>query len=118
MGLLIVYREKKFDFYAEGLYGKPKILLIVATDVESEMKEEFNEWYDSEHISALLKVPGVLKAQRYISLSGNPKYFAIYEHESELVQEKEEYKRILNTDWTKRIRPHLINFNRYFLKKI
>lgn len=96
---------------------KPRFVLIVATDVESEMEEEFNEWYDKEHIPGLLKVQGVLSAQRYVSLSGSPKYFTIYEHENEHVQEKEEYKEMLNTEWTKKIRPHLRNFNRFFLQQ-
>jgi hypothetical protein len=95
----------------------PRFMLIVATDVAGEMEEEFNKWYDNEHIPGLLKVPGVLNAQRYISVNGSPKYFAIYEHENEYVQEKEEYKKILNTDWTKRIRPHLKHFKRFFLKR-
>ena len=95
-----------------------KFLLIVATDVESEMEEEFNEWYEKEHLPGLLTVPGVLGAQRYVSTSGSPKYITIYEHENEYVREKEEYKRILNTDWANKIRPHLINFKRTFLRRM
>lgn len=84
----------------------------------STMEEEFNEWYEKEHIPELLKVPGVLRAERYLSTNGSPKYFTIYEHEDEHVQEKEEYKKVLNTEWTKRIRPHLMNLRRFFLKQI
>jgi len=96
----------------------PRFLLIVATDVESEMEEEFNEWYEKEHIPELLEIPGVLGAHRYISMNGTPKYFTIYEHENEHVREKEEYKNVLNTAWAKRIRAHLINFKKVFLKRI
>lgn len=95
-----------------------KFLLIVATDVDDEIEEEFNQWYEKEHLPELLKVPGVLGAKRYISMSGTPKYTTIYEHENEYVREKEEYKRILNTDWAKKIRPHLVNFKRSFLRKM
>jgi hypothetical protein len=98
--------------------GNSKFLLIVATDVQKEMEEEFNQWYDKEHIPGLLKVPGVLRAERYVSTSGSPKYFAIYEHEDESVQESEDYKKMVNTEWTKKIKPHLINFHRFFLKRI
>jgi hypothetical protein len=51
-------------------------------------------------------------------MNGTPKYFTIYEHENEHVREKEEYKNVLNTAWAKRIRAHLINFKKVFLKRI
>ena len=93
-------------------------ILIVATGVQSEMEMEFNEWYNKEHIPGLLKVPGVLRAGRYVSINGSPKYFAIYEHENEFVREREDYKSRVNTEWTKKIRPHLVNSHRFLLKKI
>ena len=43
---------------------KEKVWLIVQTDVDPEDEEEFNEWYDTEHIPMFLKVPGVLSAKR------------------------------------------------------
>jgi vacuolar-type H+-ATPase subunit F/Vma7 len=43
---------------------KGRILLIVQTDIESEMEEEFTRWYDEEHIPRLLNVPGVIMARR------------------------------------------------------
>ena len=49
-------------------------LLMVWTDVEPEFEAEFNRWYDEEHISRLLEVPGFLSAGRYMALKGGPKY--------------------------------------------
>ena len=46
------------------------------------MEARYNEWYDNVHIPALLKVPGVLGAHRYLSVEGEPKYIAVYELES------------------------------------
>jgi hypothetical protein len=40
-----------------------QFLLIGATDVDSQVKEEFKKWYDKEHILRLLNVQGVLSAQ-------------------------------------------------------
>jgi hypothetical protein len=54
-------------------------LLAVWTDVAPEAEAEFNEWYNSEHIPERLAVPGVLAAQRYQAVEGQPKYIALYE---------------------------------------
>ena len=37
-------------------------LLMVWSDVDAEFEAEFNRWYDEEHISRLLQVPGFLSA--------------------------------------------------------
>ena len=58
-----------------------KYLYVVRMDVDPEKEKQFNEWYNEEHIPALLKVPGVIGAYRYTSLDGTPKYTAIYELE-------------------------------------
>ena len=88
------------------------ILLIVRTDVAPEMEEEFNRFYNEEHIPLLLKVPGVLWAKRGISSGDGQKYIALYEHESADVQKTSLYKDAVETEWARRIRPYLINFKR------
>ena len=40
-------------------------LMMVWVDVPSEHEEEFNHWYNEEHLTELLAVPGVLNAARY-----------------------------------------------------
>jgi hypothetical protein len=88
------------------------ILLIVRTDVVPEMEEEFNRWYNEEHIPRLLEVPGVLWAKRGTSTGDGQKYIAVYEHESREVQKTKAYREALETDWTHKIRPYLLNFRR------
>src|SRR5271163_1423250 len=56
-------------------------LLMVWTDIDTEFEAEFNRWYDEEHVTRLLQVPGFLSAGRYVALKGGPKYLAIYELE-------------------------------------
>ena len=56
-------------------------LLMVWTDIDAEFEAEFNRWFDEEHISRLLEVPGFLSAGRYMALRGGPKYLAMYELE-------------------------------------
>ncbi len=70
-----------------------KYLYVVGMDVEPEKEKQFNEWYDKEHIPALLKVSGVKDAYRYASLDGTPKYLAIYELDKPSVQTSEAWKK-------------------------
>ena len=97
---------------------KLKVILIIQMDVDPEMEEEFNRWYEEEHIPMLMQVPGVLSARRCISQGENPKYVTIYEHKNIDVQKSRSYQKALETEWTKRIRPHLKNFTKRVLFQI
>lgn len=88
------------------------ILLIVRTDVAPEMEEEFNRFYNEEHIPRLLRVPGVLWAKRGINTGDGQKYIALYEHENADVRNSSAYRDVLETEWARRIRPCLIHFER------
>ena len=54
-------------------------LYIVHTDIPDHIVDEYNEWYDNEHLPRLVTVPGVVRARRYAAVSGNPKYLTAYE---------------------------------------
>ena len=45
-------------------------LLMVYCDVAAEHEEEFNRWYNDEHIPERLAIPGVLNAARYQAVAG------------------------------------------------
>ncbi len=48
-------------------------LLMVYTDVGAEHEEEYNRWYNEEHIPERLPIPGVLNAARYEAVQGGPR---------------------------------------------
>jgi hypothetical protein len=54
-------------------------LLMAWMDIDAAYEDEFNHWYNEEHIGRLLAVPGFLSAARYVALRGAPKYLAMYE---------------------------------------
>ena len=83
------------------------VIVIVRTDILPEMEEEFNRWYDQEHVPSLLAVPGVLSAKRAVNTGAGLKYIAIYEHEHINVQHSEAYRKAVDTEWSRRIRPHM-----------
>ena len=53
-------------------------LLLIAMNVAPEHENEFNEWYNIEHLPALGAVPGVLAARRYRGSGATQRYAAIY----------------------------------------
>jgi hypothetical protein len=55
---------------------KGRGLLMVYADVPAALEDEFNRWYDEEHIAERLSIPGVLDAARYVAVRGGPKYLA------------------------------------------
>ncbi len=84
---------------------KGKAINLVWFDMPKEKEEDFNRWYNEEHLAELLAIPGVLSAARYEAVSGSPKYLAAYELESPEVRDTPEYKEhlIKPTEWSQRI---------------
>ena len=90
--------------------GKGIFLLYV--DIPAEHEDEFNKWYQEEHIPELLSVPGVLDAARYIAVKGGPKHLAAYELESVDVMQTHAFKNRPRTPWGERVAPSVIGQNR------
>lgn len=82
-------------------------ILSVGIDIPAAVEDEFNRWYNEEHLPQLSAVPGVACARRYRSLSGNgTAYLALYELENEHVTSTEAWSQAANTEWSAKLRPH------------
>jgi hypothetical protein len=90
-------------------------LLAVWMDIPEAQEDDFNRWYDDEHLAERLSVPGFLTARRYLSIEGTPKYIALYDTVDAQVLQSETYMKVLSnaTPWTQRVRPHFQNFVRH-----
>ncbi len=80
--------------------------LLVTMQPPPAFEEEFNAWYDSEHIPERLGVPGILTARRYVSASRHPKYLAMYDLERHAVMTSPAYVKVgygNASPWTKRV---------------
>ena len=66
---------------------KGRGIFMVYVDIDAQHAQEFNEWYNKEHLPELLAVPGILSAARYEAIKGGPKYLAFYELESVAVMQ-------------------------------
>jgi hypothetical protein len=83
-------------------------LMMVWCDVPAEAEEEFNHWYNTEHLQELLSVPGVLNAARYEATSSGPKHLAMYELESVAVVDTDAFKNRPPTPWGQKAGPRAV----------
>src|SRR5215468_1722531 len=80
-------------------------LLLVLMQPPAGLEEEFQAWYDTEHVPERAALPGFKTALRYVCLSGYPRYLAIYDLDSIGALETPEYQAVSGTHfspWTKR----------------
>ena len=79
--------------------------LIAAFDFSNVAEDEFNAWYDTEHVPALARVPG---GRRFRAGSGNPRYVALYHLASPQVVTGPDWKRASeSTPMPQQIRPKI-----------
>jgi hypothetical protein len=90
-------------------------LHIVRVDVDPSIEDEFNHWYDVEHIPEILACPGWLSARRYVVQDGGPRYAAVYEIAGKWVYDTPEFQKVKGF---KQFDPHLRNFVRLVLEPI
>ncbi len=83
---------------------------MVWCEVPEHQEEEFNRWYNEEHLAERLSVSGILSAARYEAVSSGPKHLALYELESPAVMELPEYLELRRapTEWSRRMSPEFI----------
>jgi hypothetical protein len=88
-------------------------IFLVYTDVDPKYEEEFNAWYNTEHLPDLLRLPGFLEAARYVAYKGGPKYLAVYELESAEALKSAEFQKVRAnpSPWSRRIAPTVIGKN-------
>lgn len=85
---------------------KNKGLLLVLADPVAALEEEFNDWYDTEHLPERAIIDGFETARRYICLGDGPRYAAIYDLTGLEVLDGEAYRAISGANfspWTRRI---------------
>lgn len=92
-------------------------LLMFATNIAPKAENDFNAWYDEEHVPALKRVPGVMSARRFRTDEGAPAYVALYHLSAPEVASSDAWKNAVETPWTARIRPHMKGVMRLAFRK-
>lgn len=90
--------------------GGPADLYLARMDVTAERDEEFNRWYDTEHLPALAAVPGVRLARRFRAVNHDARlhrYLATYHLDAPEVVRSPAWREAVRSPWTKELLPHL-----------
>jgi hypothetical protein len=97
-------------------------LLLTITEPPPAMEEEFNAWYDDEHLAERLSIPGFRSAQRWVAdlRPGEGKYLATYELDSPQVLTSREYLSFFEkpTPWSKRCLDKTVVFKRWACEQL
>src|SRR5262245_33215275 len=90
---------------------KGRGIFMVYVDIDAQHAQEFNDWYNKEHLPELLSVPGILSAARYEAIKGAPQYLACYELESVAVMQTPAFTSRPRTPWGQKVSPSVIGKN-------
>lgn len=86
---------------------KPFACVIVSLEPTTVAEDEFQDWYDHEHIPQRKAVPGLVTAERFICISGWPRYLALFDWNNIDVLSTPECRTARDvatrTPWTRRI---------------
>ncbi len=77
-----------------------RALLIAIMEPTSAMEEEFNEWYDMEHLPQMRAVPGIDTAARFVAVEGWPRYLAVYDLQDFAVLTSPAYRAMTGSGFT------------------
>jgi hypothetical protein len=79
-------------------------VILVSMNVEPDREEEFNDWYNMEHIPHFNRLPGVIAARRFRATLGNPRYVALYHVETTDIYATPGWMAANETPWILRMR--------------
>jgi hypothetical protein len=74
-------------------------------DVSPANEQEFNRWYDKEHLIERVGINGFLEARRYVAVSATPKYLNLYTTVIPELLTSQSYQEVLKnqTAWSQRV---------------
>lgn len=94
-------------------------MLMTFTEVPPEHEQDFNEWYNREHVDERTQLPGFVRSRRYVACEGttSPKYVAWYETGTVADLAAPGYMELLadQSPWSKRMMAELSLFQRLTL---
>lgn len=83
---------------------RAKGILITSMDIDPQFEDEFNIWYDREHLAERVAIDGFVEARRWVADKAQPKYFATYTTDTFDALTSPAYAKALanQTDWSKK----------------
>lgn len=101
--------------YPDVAYQMPdtQYLFLVAHDIPAQKEDAFTAWYNTEHIPAMLRVPGFVTARRFKLAqfqntpgrqSSCPQYLSLYDLADKDAVENEQFMRDRESPWSAWVR--------------
>jgi len=89
-------------------------MLITMMDADPAEEDDFNRWYDREHIVERVTIAGFLEARRYVAVAASPKYLNLYTTQDLAVLDSAPYRDKLRngTPWTQHHSARFRNYTR------
>lgn len=78
-------------------------MLMTSMDIDAAHEQEFNQWYDREHLAERVAIEGFLEARRYVAVNAAPKYLGLYSTATFDVLDSDAYRTALasQTAWSR-----------------
>lgn len=80
-----------------------RAVLVVQVEIDPADEEDFNRWYDEEHVPEKLATPGFVSARRFRLHDGSPRYLVVYELEDAAAATSPEYLAQEPTPWGREV---------------
>src|SRR3974390_1501705 len=74
-----------------------KGMLLTSMDIDAAHEEDFNRWYDREHLEERVAIDGFLEARRYLAHAGSPRFLFLYSTRTIDVLDSAPYRARLDT---------------------
>ncbi|KAI0094337.1 hypothetical protein BDY19DRAFT_912290 [Irpex rosettiformis] len=98
-----------------------QVLEIVSIDIKPEMEEEFQRWYDEDHVPAISTRPGWVRSRRFVlkewtrggvegvkDQTGVPRWLAVHEYTDLEWQKDPKARERVENEWTLRVRKEIM----------
>jgi hypothetical protein len=79
-------------------------VILVSMNVDRGREDEFNDWYNTEHIPHFNRLAGVIAARRFRAIDGHPRYVALYHVEDTSIYATPGWMAANETPWILRMR--------------
>jgi hypothetical protein len=79
-------------------------VILVSMNIDPTREDEFNDWYNMEHIPHFNRLSGVVAARRFRATEGNPRYVALYHVENTDIYATPGWTAANETPWILRMR--------------
>jgi hypothetical protein len=100
------------------LFGKG--MMVTFTEVPTDLEDEFNQWYNREHLDERIGLPGFRRARRYQAVDASIKYMSTYECTQSSDIGSSTYLDVLAapSEWSKKIMPRFSKWHRMVCRVI